>query len=136
MSVYAAVVHKEPGTHYGVTFPDLDGCFTSAASLERAMIEAEEALALYLEGLRENGEAIPEPRSLEAVQHQIRNQGVHALFLVEAPEGPAKKVLISLPADLLQRVDSFAKRDGYTRSGFLARAAKVFMRGEGSAAKV
>ena len=81
MSVYAAVVHKEPGTHYGVTFPDLDGCFTSATTLEGAMIEAEDALALYLEGLWENGEEIPEPMSLEAVQQQARNQGVHALVL-------------------------------------------------------
>ena len=135
MSVYAAVVHKEPGTHYGVTFPDLDGCFTSATTLEGAMIEAEDALALYLEGLWENGEEIPDPCPWRRSSSRPATRVFMPLFLVEAPEGPAKKVLISLPMDLLQRVDSFAKRDGYTRSGVLARAAKVFMRGEGSAAK-
>lgn len=135
MSIYTAVVYKEPNTQYGVTFPDLDGCFTSAPTLKEALIEAEEALALYLEGLRENGEEVPEPMPLEVAQQKERGPGVHALFLIEAPEGPAKKVLISLPADLLQRMDGFAKREGYTRSGFLARAAKYFMRGEGSAAK-
>jgi predicted RNase H-like HicB family nuclease len=64
---YIAVVHKEPGTDYGISFPDFPGCITSGATLEEARANAEEALALHLAGMAEDGEPIPEPSSLDDV---------------------------------------------------------------------
>ena len=47
-------------------------------------------------------------------------------ILVAAPERSAKTVRINvtLPDDLLERIDHYAENHGFTRSGFLANAAK------------
>jgi predicted RNase H-like HicB family nuclease len=42
----------------------LPGCVTAGATLDEARDMAEEALALHIEGLEQDGEAIPEPSSL------------------------------------------------------------------------
>ncbi len=85
---------------------------------------AGEALALHLEGLAEDGDAIPEPSSLEQVMADVVNRDGVAV-LVPAPEVPirAVRVNITLPADVLEAVDEFAAENGYSRSGFLLHAA-------------
>lgn len=46
--VYPAVFKWKDGT-YWVRFPDLEGCFSQGDTLEKALINAQEALELYLE---------------------------------------------------------------------------------------
>jgi predicted RNase H-like HicB family nuclease len=58
---YIALIHKDAGSDYGVSFPDIPGVVTAGKSLDDARAMAEEALALHIEGLVEDGEAIPEP---------------------------------------------------------------------------
>ncbi len=86
---------------------------------------AGEALALHLAGLAEDGDAIPEPSSLEQVMADVVNRDGVAV-LVSAPEVPirAVRVNITLPADVLEAVDKFAAENGYSRSGFLVHAAR------------
>ncbi|HLB04036.1 MAG TPA: type II toxin-antitoxin system HicB family antitoxin [Gaiellaceae bacterium] len=48
---------QEEGGYY-VYAPDLPGLHTQGETLEEATVNAEEALALYVEGLREEGRAI------------------------------------------------------------------------------
>jgi len=86
---------------------------------------AEEALAPRLEGLVEDNGSAPEPSSLEAVMADPPNRDGVAI-LVAAPSPPARsvRVNITLPADLLEDIDRRAKREGFTRSGFLAQAAR------------
>lgn len=67
MRPYIAVVHKGADSVLDVSFPDLPGCITAAATLDVARVMAKEALALHLDGLPEDGDAPPEPASLEAV---------------------------------------------------------------------
>lgn len=43
---------------YSVYSPDLPGLHTEGDTLEEALTKAEEALALYVEGLREDGRPI------------------------------------------------------------------------------
>jgi metal-responsive CopG/Arc/MetJ family transcriptional regulator len=45
---------------------------------------------------------------------------------------PAKRVLISIDERTLARIDDAARRDGLTRSGFLAQAAMAQIEGGGS----
>ena len=47
---------------YTVRVPALPGCITEGDSLEEALNNAREAIALYLEDLEAHGEAIPEER--------------------------------------------------------------------------
>ena len=74
MRRFIALIHKDAGSDFGVSFPDLPGCVTAGATLDEARDMAAEALALHLEGMVEDGDAIPEPSSLEAVMAFVANQ--------------------------------------------------------------
>jgi len=67
MTGYAVVVEQAEDGAYGAWSPDLPGCVALGATIEDCLAEMQEAIALYVEVLRERGEAIPEPRAVEAV---------------------------------------------------------------------
>ncbi|MBN9552613.1 MAG: type II toxin-antitoxin system HicB family antitoxin [Alphaproteobacteria bacterium] len=67
MHQYIGLIHKELTSDYGVSFPDFPGVVTAGASLEEARELAEQALAFHVEGLIDDGEAVPDPASLEKV---------------------------------------------------------------------
>jgi predicted RNase H-like HicB family nuclease len=128
MRQYIALIHKDAGSDYGVSFPDLPGCITAGVDLDDARAMAEEALALHLEGMEVDGEPIPEPSSLEAIMEERENH-VGVAILVKAPAKAAKAVRINVtvPEDELAEIDRYAEEHGYSRSGFLVRAAKKAM---------
>jgi len=128
MKQYIALIHKDADSDYGVSFPDLPGVITAGKDLDEARDMATEALAFHIEGLIEDGEAIPEPSSLEEVMASKENKDAVAV-LIPAPQVAAKSVRINitLPEDVLNAIDARAEREGFTRSGFLAQAAKKAM---------
>ncbi len=130
MQHYIGLIHKDQGSDYGVSFPDLPGCITAGKDLDDARAMAEEALTLHIEGLLEDGEAVPAPSSLEAIMADPDNrEGV--VILVAARVAPKTvRVNVTLPEDVLQQIDRYAESHGYTRSGFLAAAAKRVMETE------
>jgi predicted RNase H-like HicB family nuclease len=90
MRYYIAVIHKDPDSDFGVSFPDLPGCITAGRTLDETRVMAAEALALHLEGMIADDENIPEPSSIEAVMANPVNRdgvvtGVLALPLSEGP---------------------------------------------------
>ena len=131
MRQYIALIHKDADSEFGVSFPDLPGCVTAGATLDEARDMAAEALALHLEGMAEDGEAIPEPSSLEAVMSDPENKtGVAILVAAPAQAIKAVRINVTLPEDVLASVDAYAAEHGFTRSGFLAMAAKKAMAAE------
>jgi predicted RNase H-like HicB family nuclease len=129
MRQYIALIHKDAESEFGVSFPDLPGCVTAGATLDEARDMAAEALAFHLQGLAEDGEAITEPSTLEAVMSDPDNKdGVAILVAAPAQVVKAVRINVTLPEDLLASVDSYASANGYTRSGFLALAAKKAMK--------
>jgi predicted RNase H-like HicB family nuclease len=68
MAGYIALVHKDEGTSYGVSFPDLPGCISAADTFEEAVAKAAEALAAHLALMRADGDAIPAPRSFDELK--------------------------------------------------------------------
>ena len=128
MRQYIALIHKDADSDYGVSFPDLPGCVTAGTTLDDARAMAAEALAFHLEGLAADGEAVPEPSSLEEIMSHVENKdGVAVLIAAPAAEVKSVRVNITMPADVLDEIDQYAEREGYTRSGFLAQAAKKAM---------
>jgi len=125
---YVALIHREPGSDYGVSFPDFPGCITAGATLDEAVEMGQEALGLHIRGMVEDGEPVPAASSLETVMADPQNRDATAVLMV-APVMPAKivRVNISLPEDVLGAIDRHAEQQGLTRSGFLARAAKQAM---------
>ena len=68
MSGYIALVHKDEGTSYGVSFPDVLGCISTGDTFEDAVANAAEALAFHFAGMREDGDTIPAPRSFDELK--------------------------------------------------------------------
>ena len=68
MTHYIAIIHKEPDSSYGVSFPDLPGVITAADTLDEALFQAAEVLAFAAEDWEQvTGTRYPEPRSLDAL---------------------------------------------------------------------
>ena len=129
MRHYIALIHKDPNSDYGVSFPDFLGCISAGVTLDDARSMGVEALAFHVRGMIEDGEAIPEPSSLEEVMRDPENQdGVAILLPLAEPEPKAVRVNITLPDETLQAIDRFAEAKGFTRSGFLVQAARKAMR--------
>lgn len=135
MANYIALVRKAPDTDYGVDFPDFPGCITAGSTLDEAIRMANEALPFHVRGMREDGDPIPAPSSLEAVMEDPESGEDLALaFFVQVPEpsGKAVRVNITLDENLLSKIDRFAKQHGRSRSAFLAEAAQIVLkRGDG-----
>lgn len=55
---------------YGVTVPDIQGCFSAGDTLDDAILSAKEAIELHLESMAHDGEEIP---SANDVQYHKRN---------------------------------------------------------------
>ena len=62
MRKHAIVIER--GEHnLSAYVPDLPGCITTGRSVEEIERNIREAIELHLEGLREDGEPIPEPHT-------------------------------------------------------------------------
>jgi predicted RNase H-like HicB family nuclease len=60
MKRYAVVIEKMEGG-YGAFVPDLPGCVAAGDSYEETEQLIREAIPFHVEGMRANGESIPEP---------------------------------------------------------------------------
>jgi predicted RNase H-like HicB family nuclease len=67
VSYVALIEDGSDDTAFGVVFPDLPGCFSAGDTLDEALKNASEALSLYCEVAIEDGQRLPEPRTLDAI---------------------------------------------------------------------
>ena len=121
---YIALLRKDPDSDYSVEFPDFPGCVTAGTSLEEARKFAAEALELHVNGLLEDQEELPFPRTLDQVMlHPAHADAV--VFLVSLPDPRPKvvRVNVTFPEDVLKRIDEAAAKEVVTRSYFLQEAA-------------
>ena len=127
---FPIVLHQDACSGYGVTVPDLPGCFSAGDSLNEAIESAREAIACHIEGLLMDDEAIPARASLETHQgNEDYRDGVWAIVAVDVSKLSSKtrRINITLPARVLAIVDQAAVREGQSRSGFLAQAALSYI---------
>jgi predicted RNase H-like HicB family nuclease len=69
MTMYFPIaIRKDPNSDYGVTVPDLPGCFSAGSTVDEAMLMAREAIELYLDTLVDDGRDIPEPSTVETLK--------------------------------------------------------------------
>lgn len=128
MAEYIALIHKDADSDFGVSFPDFPGCITAGSTLDEARAMAEEALAFHVEGMLEDGEAIPEPSSLTDIMADPQNRDGVAVLVALKAEPKTVRVNITLPDDTLREIDRYASDHGFTRSGLLAAAARKAIR--------
>ena len=60
---YGVVIEKASG-NYSAYVPDLPGCVATGATREEVQQQLREAIRFHIEGLREDGQTVPEPTSL------------------------------------------------------------------------
>ena len=134
-AAYTVGVHCEQSTdgeqtNFGITVLDLPGTFSAGNTLEDALSNAREAIEVTLEVLNEANAPIPQPRGIGAIltDPHLRADimGAAIIQLDQAPQRPQRaiKIAVSIDESLLQNLDRAAQRRGYTRSGFLAEAAR------------
>ena len=122
---YPVVIHKDEGSSYGVTVPDLPGCFSGGDTLDEAFDMAREAIVGHIETLLMDGEPIPENAPLEMHQaNQDYTEGIWGLVDVDVSKlsDETVRVNVTMPARVLAIIDEAAVREGESRSGLLTRA--------------
>lgn len=120
---YPAIVDKARRS-FGVAFPDLPGCVGAGKSVKDAVADAERALAFHIRSMVEDGDSIPEPSDPARIK---ADPDIEEIVRVMIPvDVPRKTVRINVSFDekLLSDIDQAANENGYTRSGFLAAAAR------------
>ena len=130
---FPVVLHTDDGIRFGVTVPDLPGCFSSGDTFDDALVSVVDAIDLHLEGMVEDGEEIPTPGSIAGHRQNLDfDKGVWALVDVDVSrfDGQCEKIDIILPYRLLVKIDDFARTHGSTRSSFFAEAARRVMGGK------
>ncbi|MER2509126.1 type II toxin-antitoxin system HicB family antitoxin [Amaricoccus sp.] len=128
MKTYLALVHKDPDSAWGVSFPDLPGCHSAADDFGDLLANAAEALALWFE------DADPvEPRDLAAIREAVAADLRDGAFLLAVPyvrrTTTQRRVNISLDTGTLDAIDQAAKDMRLTRSAFIALATANEIRG-------
>ncbi len=118
---YVGIVRKEPGSCYGVEFPDFPGCVSAGDTPEEAQDNAREALALHIEGVAEDGGELPTPSAAEDIDVGAFVEDEHIYLIFVTLDRPTKTVRINITMDerLVEAADREAKRRGTTRSGLL-----------------
>ena len=123
MQYFYAIVHKDSESAFGVTFPDLPGCFSAADAIDDVLPNACEALELWFE----DADAT-QPRRLDEIRDMAAVDLAEGAFIVAVPRitrtGRQVRANISLDRGMLDAIDRAATERSLTRSAFLADAAR------------
>lgn len=122
--LYPIHVHKDRDSAYGASFPDLPGCFAGADDLQDLPRAAQEAVEAHF---HDEPEAIPAPSVPEAWEgHEDFEGGFWMVVDIDLSKVSTKAVRlnISLPENLVHRIDATARAQRLSRSAFLAKAAE------------
>ena len=128
---YPVVIHKDEGSDFGVSIPDISGCYSAGSTYDEALTNAIEAIECHLEGLLIDNESIP---VCTTIDHWINEEefqgGVWAFVDIDLSQisGKAKRINITMPERVLSLIDLYAKNHAIkNRSSFLADAALSYM---------
>jgi predicted RNase H-like HicB family nuclease len=128
MKTYIAVVHKDPDSAYGVSFPDLPGCFAAADTLDELLPNACEALSLWFD----DGEDVA-ARDMAAIRANVADDLATGAFLLAVPRlthaGRSVRVNLSLDCGTVAAIDAAAAARRMTRSAFIAEATRNEIQG-------
>ena len=127
---YPIFIEKDKDSDYGVTIPDLPGCFSAGTSLDEAINNAREAILTHIEGLLMDDEVLNTPSEIEVLKDKNKNPDyIWAVCEVDITKlsKPARRINVTFSESVLSRIDGYADSVGETRSGFLANAALEYI---------
>lgn len=130
---YYPAIMERVSDGFSVSFPDLTGCVSAGNTLEETMANAEQALAFHLRGMAEDEEKIPEPTPVDQLPRDPEvEEFLRVLVRADLP-GKVVRINITMDDGLLAAADAAAKRQGQTRSAFLAEAVRTLLRSDRAA---
>ena len=123
--LYPIYVHKEDNSSYGVSFPDIPGCFAASDDIQDIQKAAQEAVEAHFGA---DNDPIPVASSPDIwTDHADYQEGGFWMLVdidIARIRSRAIRLNISLPENLVQRIDATARQRGQSRSAFLATAAE------------
>ncbi|RKP51220.1 type II toxin-antitoxin system HicB family antitoxin [Trinickia fusca] len=124
---FPIAVHKDDGSVYGVTVPDIPGVHSWGDTIDEVIRNTKEAIVGHVSTLVELGENVELTCStVEELAGKPEYAGaVWALVSVDLSKFDSKpeRINISIPRFVLHKIDAYVEARHETRSGFLARAA-------------
>ncbi|MEC5319514.1 type II toxin-antitoxin system HicB family antitoxin [Brenneria populi subsp. brevivirga] len=126
---YPVAIEAGDDNHaYGVTVPDLPGCFSAGDTLDEAIANVKEAITGHIELLIEMGQDIPNVSSVGELAKGAEYAGyTWAVVDIDVTRlmGGTEKINVTLPKSLIDRIDRCvaSNPEFKSRSGFLAQAA-------------
>ena len=120
---YIAYLHKDRDSDFGVSFPDFPGCVTAGKTLEEARRMAAEALALHIAGMVEDGDVVPDPSNLDALENDPNMRGAVAVLVsVEPVAEKTVRINITARESQVEAIDRLAGKAGLTRSAYMVQS--------------
>ena len=128
VKTYLAYVYKDPASSFGVSFPDLPGCYGAGESYDEAIENAKVSLREYAQAMADDGMDMPKPRTHGdlAANATEKIEMSKAAFVIEVPlivSGQRQRVNVSIDAGILSAIDAYVSAAGTTRSAFLTEVA-------------
>jgi predicted RNase H-like HicB family nuclease len=120
---YIAYLHKDAKSDYGVSFPDFPGCITAGSTLEEAKQMAPEALSFHIAGMREDGQEIPEPSSLDQLRDDPAMKGAVAILVQASELEKTVRINITARESQIVEIDRLARAAKLSRSAFMVQRA-------------
>lgn len=125
---YVASLAPEADGRYSVTFPQFPEIATFGEDFVDAVRAAKEALELVVEDMIDDGEVLPNPT--DGPIGAIVQCGAHPYLIEIETADKAERVNLSIPGNLVLRIDRAANERGQSRSGFIVEAVRAALRGE------
>ena len=122
---FLAVVHKDPGSDFGVSFPDFPGCVSAGSTLQEAIVSAEEALQGHVDVMVEYCDELPEATT--DLPPEYLDSALTVIAVKVRLPSPAKRINITIEGGLLERIDDAAAEAGLKRSQLLALASREWL---------
>ncbi|WLS79113.1 type II toxin-antitoxin system HicB family antitoxin [Erwinia pyri] len=122
-------LHRAEGGSFSGFVPDIKGCYFAGDTIDDAIADAFNAIDAHLEFQAEKGKDLHEAQDISAhLQNSSCEGGYWAYVEVDLLkyEGKAVKLNITLPQNLLYRIDSYVElnKEYGSRSGFIAALAR------------
>lgn len=128
---YPVVIHKDSDSDYGVTVPDLPGCFSAGESVDDAISCVTEAIECHVEGFLIDGEDVPVSLPMEVHKENPDFADAFAWVLVDVDlsklSGKTKRINVTIPERILSRIDAYAANQNASRSGLIADATLAYI---------
>lgn len=128
---YPVVIHKDEDSDFGVSVPDIPGCYSAGSTCDEALANAIEAIECHLEGLLMDNEPVPVGATIDRwIDNKEFSDGIWAFIDIDLSliSGKAKRLNITIPERILNLIDLYAKSHSIkNRSSFLADAALSYM---------